>query len=94
VYSFVLQTETQNNQLKAAIPAHSAPELGDDASASWSNNIGRPMIEFEFSVLRADEFQCIYKVLVFSGLWRYAEAAYIWKTRVKTKVRSNRCKQG
>jgi len=47
-----LQAETQNNQLKAAIPAHSAPELGDDVSASWSNNIGRPTIEFEFSVLR------------------------------------------
>jgi len=59
VYGFVLQTETQNNQLKAAIPAHSAPEFGDDAAASWSNNIGRPTIEFEFSVLHTDEFQCI-----------------------------------
>jgi len=59
VYSFVLQTETQNNQLKAVIPAHSAPEFGDDASASWSNNIGRPTIKFEFSMLHTDEFQCI-----------------------------------
>jgi len=59
MYGFVLQAEIQNNQLKAAIPAHSAPELGDDASASWSNNIGRPTIEFEFSVLRTDEFPCI-----------------------------------
>ena len=58
-FGFVLQTETQNNQLKAAIPAHSAPEFGDDVSASWSNNIGRPTIEFEFSVLHTDEFQCI-----------------------------------
>jgi len=59
VYGFVLQAETQNNQLKAAIPVHSAPELRDDGSASWSNNIGRPMIKFEFSVLHTDEFQCI-----------------------------------
>ena len=56
MYGFVLQAETQNNQLKAAIPAHSAPELGDDASASWSNNIGRPTIEFEFYMLCTDEF--------------------------------------
>ena len=59
MYGFVLQVETQNNQLKAAIPAHPAPELGGDASTSWGNNIGRPAIEFEFSMLRTDEFPCI-----------------------------------
>jgi len=59
VHSFVLQVETQNNQLKAAIPVHFAPELGDGVSASWSNNIGRPTIDSKFSALHTDEFQCI-----------------------------------